>query len=141
MGGRNRICTLRGLEMAVNRIVMHNGVVWWLPPLRPRTDTPGTDASAAEPTTPRPRKRPKSQDRPRRSAGPAAQPPAGFIPLSSLGIPGIDSILDSHADFYRDAYERAVRDERRRRRAAAEGDAAEDRTDEDLPGDAGRAAA
>jgi hypothetical protein len=51
-----------------------------------------------------------------------------------LGIPGIDSILDSHADFYRDAYERAVRDEQRRRDAEASDDPRGERPDH--PGEA-----
>ena len=57
---------------------------------------------------------------------PSATPPAGFVPLSSLGIPGLDSILFSHADFYRDAYDRAVRDRQ-------EGDAGPPRA-EPMPG-------
>ncbi|MFM7077922.1 MAG: hypothetical protein ACKO5R_15490 [Planctomycetaceae bacterium] len=50
--------------MGINRIVMHNGVVWWLPPLRPRGG---------------------------RMTGPA--PAEGFIPLGSPDFPGIDAIL------------------------------------------------
>lgn len=120
--------------MGVNRIVMHNGVVWWLPPLRPKTESadgglPTAGQAPVDRPAPR-RRRPAAKDRPRRQPGPGAMPPAGFIPLSSLGIPGIDSILDSHADFYRDAYERAVRDEERRRDA-----------DGERPEDQGRAAA
>ena len=92
--------------MGVNRIVMQNGVVWWLPPLRPKDE--------AGHARPRPQRRPR-KDSPRRDPAQtprdaAATPPAGFVPLSSLGIPGIDSIMLSHADFYRDAYDRAVRD-------------------------------
>ena len=48
----------------------------------------------------------RSADKPRDAA---ATPPPGFIPLSSLGIPGIDALILSHADFYREAYEKAVR--------------------------------
>lgn len=119
--------------MGVNRIVMHNGVVWWLPPLRPRPESadgessPSAKASGDRPA-PRRRSRPSAKNRPRRPAGPGAMPPAGFVPLSSLGIPGIDSILDSHADFYRDAYDRAVRDQERRR-----DDGATDATDDERP--------
>jgi hypothetical protein len=92
--------------MGVNRIVMQNGVVWWLPPLRSKDE-----ADRAKPRSPR-----RSRKTPPRQAGPqaprdaAATPPAGFVPLSSLGIPGIDSIMLSHADFYREAYDSAVRD-------------------------------
>jgi hypothetical protein len=50
--------------MGINRLVMHNGVVWWLPPLRPRRGP---------------------------VAGPA--PAEGFIPLGSSDFPGIDAIL------------------------------------------------
>jgi hypothetical protein len=92
--------------MGVNRIVMQNGVVWGLPPLRSKDE--------AERATPRPsrrgRKNSPRQAPPQASRDAAATPPAGFVPLSSLGIPGIDSIMLSHADFYRDAYDSAVRD-------------------------------
>ena len=92
--------------MGVNRIVMQNGVVWWLPPLRSKDE--------ADRATPRPprraRKNTPRQAPPQAPRDAAATPPAGFVPLSSLGIPGIDSIMLSHADFYRDAYDRAVRD-------------------------------
>lgn len=54
--------------MGINRIVMHNGVVWWLPPLRPRRG---------------------------RADGPA--PAEGFIPLGSSDFPGIDAILGGPA--------------------------------------------
>jgi len=89
--------------MGVNRIVMQNGVVWWLPPLRPKGEQP-----SSPPRPSRPRKAPphRSADKPRDAA---ATPPPGFIPLSSLGIPGIDALILSHADFYREAYEKAVR--------------------------------
>lgn len=50
--------------MGINRIVMHNGVVWWLPPLRPR-----------------------------RGGAAGAEPAEGFIPLGSPDFPGIDAIL------------------------------------------------
>lgn len=117
----------RGLAMGVNRIVMHNGVVWWLPPLRPRPESADGEPSTTGRTPvdrPVPRRRPRSapKGRPHRPAAPGAMPPAGFIPLSSLGIPGIDSILDSHADFYRDAYDRAVRDQTRRGDGTAPGE-------------------
>ncbi|MEN9664475.1 MAG: hypothetical protein RLZZ326_838 [Planctomycetota bacterium] len=113
--------------MGVNRIVMQNGVVWWLPPLRARDE--------AERAPPRPACRPRrdgSRRDPSRAARDAsATPPAGFVPLSSLGIPGLDSILFSHADFYREAYDRAVRDRQ-------EGDAGPPRADpaaaEPMPG-------
>lgn len=92
--------------MGVNRIVMQNGVVWWLPPLRSKDE-----ADRAKPRSPRrSRKDPPRQVGPQAPRDTAATPPAGFVPLSSLGIPGIDSIMLSHADFYRDAYESAVRD-------------------------------
>lgn len=92
--------------MGVNRIVMQNGVVWWLPPLRSKDE-----AGRAKPRPPRrSRKNPPRQVGPQAPRDAAATPPAGFVPLSSLGIPGIDSIMLSHADFYRDAYESAVRD-------------------------------
>ena len=127
--------------MGVNRIVMQNGVVWWLPPLRSKDE--------ADRTKPRPPRRPRKggprQTGPQPSRDAAAAPPAGFVPLSSLGIPGIDSIMLSHAAFYRDAYESAVRDRK-------EGEAGLPRADEagpdpkpgpeagpDLNGDAGRA--
>jgi len=92
--------------MGVNRIVMQNGVVWWLPPLRSKDE--------ADRATPRPPRRARKnnprQAPPQAPRDAAAAPPAGFVPLSSLGIPGIDSIMLSHADFYRDAYDSAVRD-------------------------------
>lgn len=92
--------------MGVNRIVMQNGVVWWLPPLRSKDE-----ADRAKPRSPRrPRKNGPRQAPPQAPRDGAATPPAGFVPLSSLGIPGIDSIMLSHADFYRDAYDSAVRD-------------------------------
>ena len=92
--------------MGVNRIVMQNGVVWWLPPLRSKDE-----ADRATPRSPRrARKNGPRQAPPQAPRDAAATPPAGFVPLSSLGIPGIDSIMLSHADFYRDAYDRAVRD-------------------------------
>ncbi len=92
--------------MGVNRIVMQNGVVWWLPPLRSKDE-----ADRAKPRSPRrPRKNGPRQARPEAPRDAAAAPPAGFVPLASLGIPGIDSIMLSHADFYRDAYDSAVRD-------------------------------
>ena len=92
--------------MGVNRIVMQNGVVWWLPPLRSKDE-----ADRAKPRSPRrPRKNGPRQAPPQAPRDAAATPPAGFVPLSSLGIPGIDSIMLSHADFYRDAYDAAVRD-------------------------------
>ena len=92
--------------MGVNRIVMQNGVVWWLPPLRPKDE-----ADRAQSATPRrPRRNRPSQGAPRAPRDASVPPPAGFVPLSSLGIPGLDPLLVSHADFYRDAYERAVRD-------------------------------
>ena len=92
--------------MGVNRIVMQNGVVWWLPPLRSKDE-----ADRAKPRSPRrPRKNNPRQAPPQAPRDAAAAPPAGFVPLSSLGIPGIDSIMLSHADFYRDAYDSAVRD-------------------------------
>lgn len=50
--------------MGINRIVMHNGVVWWLPPLRPRG-----------------------------GRMPGSAPAEGFIPLGSPDFPGIDAIL------------------------------------------------
>lgn len=83
--------------MGINRIVTRSGVVWWLPPARPASQS-------APPTR---RRRPRREPE---GTSPAGPPPAGFIPLSSLGIPGIDSILQGHADFYRDAYERALRE-------------------------------
>ena len=92
--------------MGVNRIVMQNGVVWWLPPLRARDE--------AERAPPRPVRRQRRggsrRDSTRAPRDASAPPPTGFVPLSSLGIPGLDSILFSHADFYREAYDRAVRD-------------------------------
>ena len=92
--------------MGVNRIVMQNGVVWWLPPLRSKDE-----AERAMPRPPRrARKNSPRQAPPQAPRDAAATPPAGFVPLSSLGIPGIDSIMLSHADFYRDAYDSAVRD-------------------------------
>lgn len=125
--------------MGVNRIVMHNGVVWWLPPVRPKARPEG-----GEPTTPRRPRRSGSTRRPRRGPGAGALPPAGFIPLSSLGIPGIDSILESHADFYRDAYDRAVRDAERGQGTANGGESPGDGVaglpaDDDPSGEAGRA--
>jgi hypothetical protein len=94
--------------MGVNRIVMQNGVVWWLPPLRSKDE-----ADRATPRSPRrARKNGPRQAPPQAPRDAAATPPAGFVPLSSLGIPGIDSIMLSHADFYRDAYDSAVRDRR-----------------------------
>jgi len=92
--------------MGVNRIVMQNGVVWWLPPLRARDE--------AERAPPRPARRPRRdgsrRDPTRAPRDASSPPPTGFVPLSSLGIPGLESILFSHADFYREAYDRAVRD-------------------------------
>ncbi len=88
--------------MGVNRIVMQNGVVWWLPPLRPKDESRSPSARPSRPRKPAAR---RASDKPRDAA---AAPPPGFIPLSSLGIPGIDSLMLSHADFYRDAYERAI---------------------------------
>jgi len=96
--------------MGVNRIVMQNGVVWWLPPLRPRGE------GGREPQR-RPRKDRPRRDAPEAPRDAAATPPAGFVPLSSLGIPGIESIMASHAELYRDAYDRAVQD----RKAAEQG--------------------
>ena len=89
--------------MGVNRIVMQNGVVWWLPPLRSKDEQP---SSPPRPSRPRKAPPPRAADPPRDAAAP---PPPGFIPLSSLGIPGIDALILSHADFYREAYEKAVR--------------------------------
>lgn len=104
--------------MGVNRIVMHNGVVWWLAPPRRRRGTKGTTAAGT------PTDRPAPDDGPRPARDPAALPPAGFIPLSSLGLPGIEAMLGSHADLYRQAYERAMRDiEESRGRIGDGGDA------------------
>lgn len=99
--------------MGVNRIVMHNGVVWWLAPPRRRRGAKGPRAD-----------RPSADDGPRAARDPAALPPAGFIPLSSLGLPGIEAMLGSHAELYRQAYERAMRDiEESRGRIGEGGDA------------------
>ncbi len=92
--------------MGVNRIVMQNGVVWWLPPLRARDEAEPAPLRPAR----RPRREPSRRGAPRAPQDASAPPPAGFVPLSSLGIPGLDAILFSHADFYREAYDRAVRD-------------------------------
>lgn len=89
--------------MGINRIVMHNGVVWWLPPQRPQRNS-----RDGEPRPPRPPRRQAPRREPAPPRDDATGSPPGFIPLSSLGIPGIDSLMLSHADFYRDAYERAV---------------------------------
>ena len=127
--------------MGVNRIVMQNGVVWWLPPLRARDEA----ERAPPPPARRPRRDGSRRDPTRAARDASATPPAGFVPLSSLGIPGLDSILFSHADFYRDAYDSAVRDRK-------DGDAGPPRSADPLPdpiprpddapgssGDAGRA--
>lgn len=90
--------------MGVNRIVMHNGVVWWLAPPRRRRDAPGGPAERRH-TDQQP-----SDSGAAPSRDPAALPTAGFIPLSSLGLPGIDAIFGNHAELYRQAYERAVRE-------------------------------
>ena len=63
--------------MGVNRIVMQNGVVWWLPPLRARDE--------AEPAPLRPARRPRRE--PSRRGAPRApqdaSAPAGlwFAPI------------------------------------------------------------
>lgn len=104
--------------MGVNRIVMQSGVVWWLAPPRKRRGAAGRAASGPQADGP------PVDDGPRASRDPAALPPDGFIPLSSLGLPGIDAMLGGHADLYRQAYERAMRDiEESRGRAGAGGDA------------------
>lgn len=90
--------------MGVNRIVMQSGVVWWLAPPSRRRGAPGGTAARSPADLPRS----EGADESPRDA--AALPPAGFIPLSSLGLPGIDAILGKHADIYRQAYERAIRD-------------------------------
>lgn len=95
--------------MGVNRIVMHNGVVWWLLPPRKRRHAAGGAASR------RPAEGPPAEHPPA-DAGTcpprdhAALPPAGFIPLSALGLPGIDAILGGHAELYRQAYDSAMRE-------------------------------
>lgn len=112
--------------MGVNRIVMQNGVVWWLPPLRPRGDEGNSPPR-------RPRKERPRRETPEAPRDAAAAPPAGFVPLSFLGIPGIESIMSSHADLYRDAYDRAVED----RKAAEQRPSPPDPTDPgEAPGDA-----
>ena len=83
--------------MGVNRIVMHNGVVWWLPPLR------GRRAEGGDRRPRRPVERPRDDAREPAPRDPAALPPAGFVPLSSLGLPGIEAILGEHAELYRQA--------------------------------------
>lgn len=90
--------------MGVNRIVMQSGVVWWLAPPRGRRGAAGGTAARSPADLPRS----KDTDVPPRDT--AALPPAGFIPLSSLGLPGIEAILGKHADLYRQAYERAIRE-------------------------------
>ena len=90
--------------MGVNRIVMQNGVVWWLPPLRARDDT-GRKA----PRSTRRSGSGVSHSAPQTPPGPFGPPPTGFVPLSALGIPGLESMMARHAEIYREAYERAIR--------------------------------
>ncbi len=108
--------------MGINRIVMQNGVVWWLPPLRrsprrsegrsgrqsrPSADAlkPLDDASAGSAAVTGTGSG-QGSDRPT-SASDHGAPPAGFIPLSSLGLQGVDGLLLHQGHLYRDAYGRA----------------------------------